>query len=461
MKKLCVVLLALLMVFSLVACDKGGAPDPGKKDPEKVTEVFLFSSIGAYKALLEREIPKYNEGEGKEKGVVLVMETNIDNYGTALQAMIEGGNYPDMADMYARPDHLAAGYARDLGKIDELKDLVERFKPYLAQGVNYQGEALYALPLEILPLKMVYNNVIFEKCGITEPPKTWDEMADMAKLITEKGKSEANPFYGFGWTTMWTASFTRLLMEATVGSTGISYFNNNTGAYDFTPWEAGVKAIARMYQEGSMFPTPLDQHIDPIRNRFAEGLVGMEIAPAYDVSVYTTQFVADFDWRVADVPALTDAGKQYNSASLNRANVSLTKWIDEERMPAAIEAFKFMHSKELYKTIYSNSGMIPHEPELIAEVKKAGFESMAVNWDVMSDTAGYTLINVHPTSLLTLTGDGVHAVFTNIMLGETTWEKEIEGLNKRYNDAYQAAKKDGLIDVAIYEAGYDPGKLSK
>ena len=42
------------------------------------------------------------------------------------------------------------------------------------------------------------------------------------------------------------------------------------------------------------------------------------------------------------------------------------------------------------------------------------------------------------------------------MLGETTWEKEIEGLNKRYNDAYQAAKKDGLIDVAIYEAGYDP-----
>jgi multiple sugar transport system substrate-binding protein len=441
-------LLATCLILTMLA------PGLALAASDKVEEVYFFSSIGAYQKLLEEEVAKWNETEGAAKGVRIVMETNIDNYGTALETMIAAGNYPDLADMYARAEMLAAGYARDLYTVPGIEDEIKRFEPYFAQGVNLRGSNLYAMPLELVPLKMVYNVEIFEECGLKEPPKTWDEMADYAKIITEKGQGK---YYGFGWTTMWTAAFSRLLMKATIGSVGHGWFDNAKGAYDFSPWEPGMKAIARMYQEGSMFPTPMDQHIDPIRNRFAEGLVGMEIAPAYDVSVYNVQFPCNFEWKVADVPALTDAGLQYKSVALNRGNVSITTWVSEDRLPAVVEAWKFLHSRELYKKIYSNSGLIPHEPELIAEVKAEGFEKELKNWDTMSDTKNYYVEPVKPDRLLTLEGDGLHTVFTNIMLGDTTWENEIDGLNERYNAAYKQAKEDGLIDTAIYEVPYSSG----
>lgn len=441
----------LVLVFVLVPVFSSGAEEAKEK---KVEEVYLFSSIGAYKELLEKEIDAWNKTEGLEKGVKILIETNIDNYGTALQSMIAAGNYPDLADLYDRPDMLKAGYARNLYEIDGLSDLVDRFSSYLVVGKNLFGEnsdQLYALPLEVLPLKMVYNKDIFEKCGIDGPPTTLAEMVEDAKIITEKGNGE---FYGFGWTTMWTYSFRRLAFNTTMSSAGKSYWDPNTGKYDFSVYEPIVKAIADMYQKGYMFPTPMDQHIDPIRNRFAEGRVGMEFAPAYDVSVYTNQFPCNFEWGVCDAPSYDESGYVTKGMYLNRSNISITKWVSNDRMWAVEEAFKFLHSEELYKKIFSNSGMIPHEEKLINEVKAEGFENMANNWDVMSDITHYQpAINV-PDALLTLDGDSFHMVMTNIMLGNTTWEKEINNLNKRYNDAYQQAKKDGLVDVNTYEYNY-------
>ena len=467
LKRIVSLLLVIALAFTAFACATPEAPaaegtettegTTGQTEstkPAKVEEVYFFSSIGAYQKLLEQEVAKWNEGEGAAKGVRIVMETNIDNYGTALETMITAGTYPDLADLYSRADMLKAGYARDLYSIPELADTIGQFEPWLAQGVNLQGDKLYSLPLELVPVKMVYNADIFAECGITAPPTTWDEMADYAKTITEKG---AGKYYGFGWTTMWTASFRRLLMKASISSVGHGWFNNDTGTYDFTPWESGVKAIARMYQEGSTFPTPMDQHIDPIRNRFAEGLVGMEIAPAYDVSVYTIQFPAEFNWKVCDVPALTSDGLQYKGVALNRGNISITSWVSDERLPAVVEAFKFLHSRELYKKLYANSSIIPHDSTIMDEVKAAGFENAMPNWEEMSDITNYTFEPVWPDRMLTLEGDDLHTVFTNIMLGDTTWEAEIEGLNARYNKAYAQAKTDGLIDTNIYESGYSSG----
>jgi len=448
MKRFLVVLLALLMVTSTVFA-QGGTEATTEK---KVEEVYFLSSIGAYKTLLEKEIENWNETDGAAKGVKIIMETNIDNYGTALQGAITAGNYPDLADMYGHADMLKAGYARDLYTVPGIEDLIKRFEPYLSQGTNLHGDKLYSLPLEVVPLKMVYNKEIFKECGIAEPPTTLAEMVEDARIITEKGNGK---YYGFGFTTMWSISFSRLCFKTFVSSTGKFYWDPNTATYDFSQYEPIVKAIAEMYQKGYMFPTPLDQHIDPIRSQFGAGLVGMEMAPAYDVSVYTNQFPCDFEWGVFDPPAFTEDGYETKGFYLNRGNVSITKWVSDERMAAVVEAFKFLHSEELYKKIYSNSGMIPHEIELINEVKAEGFDNLAVNWDTMSDIEHYQAEIAKPDNLLTLDGDNMQQVCTNIMLGETTWEAEIDGLNKRYNDAYQQAKKDGLIETNVYEAKYD------
>jgi multiple sugar transport system substrate-binding protein len=436
--------LTVLLVLGIAGCNKSAQASAGK-----VEEVFLYSSVGAYQRLLEDQVRAWNEGEGAQKGVRIVMETQIDNYTTAAQAMMEAGTWPDLFDAYDHPDWIAAGWTKNLYDVPEVADLVDRFKPYLVQGTNLRGGNLVSLPLEILPLKMVYNKEIFAKAGLSGPPSTWAEMVDYAKKITRAGNGE---FYGFGWTTMWIASFRRLAMQATMSSTGVGYFNNNTGAYDFRPFKPVIEAIAQMYQDGSMFPTPMDQHIDPIRNRFAEGRVGMEIAPAYDISVYNVQFPCNFDWAVCDVPAYEPGGLKYKGIALNRGNVSISSHVSQDRMWAVSEAFHFMHSEALYKKLYGNSAIIPHEANLIAE---AVMENSLKNWEDMADITNYTYEPPYPESLIPLEGDDYHATFEKIMLGNSSFDAEVDSLNKRYNDAYQKAKAQGVIDVGIYEFAFD------
>ena len=453
MKKAFFVLLVGLAIVSPVFAS--GSRE-GKGKATAVEEVNYFSGIGAYKTLLEQEIVKWNETKGAQLGVRIVMETNIDNFSQTAQTMMESGNFPDIVDYaWSNINWIAAGWIKDLYQIKGLEDLIKRFKPYFAQGVNLQGDMLVALPLEVLPLKMVYNADIFKECGLPGPPKTLAQMVEYARIITKKGNGK---YYGFGWTTMWQASWRRLAMVASMSSTGVHYFNSNTGKYDFRPFLPVIEAYTKMYQEGSMFPSPLDQHIDPIRNRFAEGLAGMEIAPAYDISVYNVQFPAKFDWKVADVPAFTDKGLLYKGISLNRANCSITTHVPDSRMSAVVEAFKFLHSEDLYAKLYSNCAIIPHEESIIKRVNATGFERELKNWKEMADISNYTFIPPWPDLLLTLKGDNFHTVFTNIMLGETTWDKEIDSLNKRYNEAYQQAKADGKINTDIFERPYSNAK---
>jgi multiple sugar transport system substrate-binding protein len=453
MKKLLLLLLVgLLFLSPLIA---GGSNENESVDTD-IEEVYYFSGIGAYKTLLEEEIANWNDTEGTKLGIRIIKETNIDNYAITAQTMMESGTFPDIIDTaWENPNWVAAGWIKNLYEVDALKDLVDRFEPYFAQGVNLQGDFLVGLPNEVLPLKMVYNVELFEKSGLSGPPATLEELVEYAKIITEKGDGE---FYGFGWTTMWTKSWRRLAMNASMSSTGVHYFNSNTAKYDFTPFEPVISAYTKMYQDGSMFPTPLDQHIDPIRNRFAEGLVGMEIAPAYDISVYNVQFPSNFNWKVADVPAFTDQGLLYKGISLNRANASITSGVSDDRMWAVSEAFRFLHSEELIARLYSNCAIIPHEKSIIDKVNAVGFEKVLNNWEKMADITNYTFVPPFPDSLLTVKGDNFHTVFTNIMLGETSWDAEIMALNNRYNEAYVQAKTDGKINIDVYEKPYNNTK---
>ena len=180
----------------------------------------------------------------------------------------------------------------------------------------------------------------------------------------------------------------------------------------------------------------------------------MEIAPAYDISVYNVQFPCDFEWKVADVPTYEPGDAPYKGVYLNRANVSISSAVSDDRMWAIVEVMKFLHSEELYMKLHSNSAIIPHESSIIEAVNAAGYENELTNWSTMADITNYAAVNARPDGLLTIEGDSFETVFTNIMLGETTWDAEIDALNERYNEAYQQAKEDGLINTDIYEVPY-------
>ncbi len=81
-----------------------------------------------------------------------------------------------------------AGYLLDVtGKItQDMKDKV--FKS--AWGVTSVGDKIYGLPYFLDTKYFFYNDELLKQAGFNEPPKTWEEMLDMATVIKEKGIAE-------------------------------------------------------------------------------------------------------------------------------------------------------------------------------------------------------------------------------------------------------------------------------
>lgn len=65
-------------------------------------------------------------------------------------------------------------------------DMKDGVLPGAWTTVEYEGKR-YGLPWILDTKYLFYNKEILEKAGITNPPKTWDELAEQAKTIKEKG----------------------------------------------------------------------------------------------------------------------------------------------------------------------------------------------------------------------------------------------------------------------------------
>ena len=452
MKKIIALLLVLVMVLSMtVAC--------GKKETE-IQTVTYYCSIGAYLSTLQEEINKWNEGAGKEAGVYIQLESNINTYATDLEALMNAGTHYDLIDAGTGNAHWKTqGWVQDLEAIDnaELKALIAGYEKYLVKGINYQKDGngkdiLYALPLEVVPIKMTINKTVFDKLGL-EAPKTWEDVIACAKAITE-GTNGAVVGYG---ATNWSAYWRRLHMKAFSSSTEQMWWDPNTETYTFGQYKEIILGLKEMFENGWMVGLD-DLAIDPIRAEFAAGKVGMFVAPSYDFGVYTSQFVIGdaFEWEVIDVPTVGDSAVA-KGVYMDRVGCSIDAVnygkADKAKQEAIVKAFCFLNSDELNAAIYAKGGMIPYKAELIANTQVLVDQPQ---WAQFGDIANYTSLCLYPDSVLPLEGDNYATVFSAIVHGSLEWTDElIADMEARYNAAYAAAKADPDIDTSIYAYSYD------
>jgi multiple sugar transport system substrate-binding protein len=77
-----------------------------------------------------------------------------------------------------------------------------KLEDYVPTALNTYGKyngKLYGLPIVGDVEFLMYNKAMFEKAGIKEPPKTWDELAEMGKKLTVDTDGDGKiDQYGFG-----------------------------------------------------------------------------------------------------------------------------------------------------------------------------------------------------------------------------------------------------------------------
>ena len=117
--------------------------------------------------------------------ITVEIESVGKDYITVLKTKIASDDIPDiyavqgLANMKSYVD---AGILEDLTNEPFMKKVAGAAKP----AVTYNGK-IYALPLDLAGLGVIYNKGLFEKAGISSPPKTVSELKDVIQKIKKIG----------------------------------------------------------------------------------------------------------------------------------------------------------------------------------------------------------------------------------------------------------------------------------
>ncbi len=170
-----------------------------------------------------------------------------------------------MIDVIWPDEFIKAGY---------LLDVTSRITPEMKagifpsawNGVTRNGK-VYGMPWLMDTKYFMYNKDILQQAGFTEPPKTWEELVDQAKVIKQKGLAEFPIIWSWPQLEGAVCDFTILLFGnggAFLDANGKPSFNN----------EKGVQVLTWMKQtidEGVSNPASITSDENAVEANFLAG----------------------------------------------------------------------------------------------------------------------------------------------------------------------------------------------
>ncbi|WP_165452191.1 ABC transporter substrate-binding protein [Paenibacillus thalictri] len=391
--------------------------------------------------LMKEKIDKFNE---THKGKIEV-ETQImtDNYEQALQTAIQADEAPDVfnAKMKLKFEDLVKMKAIEPLDSYMNDDVTKRFGENLLKldRQNALDGKTYSLPNYGTTWRLIYNKDLFAKAGIAEPPKSLSELVEDAKKITEAGK--ADNVYGFALNMKTpAAAFERGLLPM-VRLDGKDYYDWKTGQYTFDVLKPYVQTLKQIVDNKSMLPGYESLDIDPLRNQFAAGKIGMYFSLSAEPGVYDSQFPTKINWGVAQVPTVD--GQAPKGANYINGGAS---WLymsgKSKNKQAAWEFMNYLYSDEVLVPYYEQGKGVSVVPSVVEKAKEPtlkNFKDFAPKDDAM-----WPAYPVHKVE-----GKPWQNVISEVILGLTPLDNAIQDLNKRYNDGLNTEEKAGNVKRVV------------
>lgn len=176
MKKITLVFIVSLLV-SLALFANGAA----EKNEGPIEVNYWYFHKGNEAEMMERVIERYNASQDKYKIVGFSVPDN-QKYLVAMSS----DESPDVIEISDSriPSYVANGLLVNLSEIG--KDKGFDFSIYDAVAVknNSVDGSMYGFPISSVVIQMYYNKDILESIGYTEPPKTMEELYEMALKAT-------------------------------------------------------------------------------------------------------------------------------------------------------------------------------------------------------------------------------------------------------------------------------------
>lgn len=193
MKKLLALVLSLTLAFSLVACGGGassaqpaaqGSNAAAATDEEITLTFWTLALQPTFTDFIQGLIDEY---EAQNPNITIEwQDLPWDGIQDKFLTQTAGGNPPDVVNIWSQ---LALTYGSKGALLDLEANATEEQKSiYLEAAYDSArlGDKVYAFPWYATPNIVVYNTALLEKAGITEVPKTYDELFDLAIDFHEK-----------------------------------------------------------------------------------------------------------------------------------------------------------------------------------------------------------------------------------------------------------------------------------
>lgn len=153
------------------------------------------------------------------------------------------------------------------------KEFLDDFYPNVLEGHSIGGVP-YGIPVYVSPYVLYYNKDLFEKAGLdpNSPPKTYDEMLEMADKLSQLKTDDGNKIYAFGQTTASVAVSGSSLTGMVYNFGG--HVLNEDG--DLDPDNQGMKdafEMVKLLDEKGY--NPQNAKLKDLRNLFALGQLAM------------------------------------------------------------------------------------------------------------------------------------------------------------------------------------------
>jgi multiple sugar transport system substrate-binding protein len=365
MKGKCVALVGLLCILTS-GLYAGGARDQGRRD-SGVTKIRVWTDNAHEKALRDTQVAAFNTGRGKDLGIEIEYTVYGTNFNDALRIALQAGEGPELyrADPGYTADWVTGGYALPLTELPGGQALVDQYSGELVPNSQLFDGIPYTLPYSVTSHKLVVNKDLFDEAGLALP-KTWDDVRNAAKVITQRGNGR-NYGYIMGLQSTWTINM--YLVRQNMVNVGHVGFDHQTLSYKYVEHLRAVEAVLGMVEDGSVFPGYENLDADQMRAQFAAGRVGMIFGASFDVAVYNDQFPAQFNWVVVDPPTYEVGPAKYKEPvdTINLLLVNKTA----KNLDKVAEVFRFFYSDENMAEMYENGLYVPYRSQAIALAKNA------------------------------------------------------------------------------------------
>ena len=432
MKKLIALLLTLALAFGLLAgCAANSEPaapeadtadTPTQEVPQEEKDstptekqILKLMSVGtsaeqAYIDTLTAAVDAFNADNEYNVEIQIEWYEN-DAYTTKLTTLMTQNEVPDIFFAWG------SGYLKPYVEADRVLSLTPymdadpewagRFYDGTLSSTTYNGE-VYAVPSTQTVGTIYYNKAIFDSCGL-QAPTTWDEFANVCKVLNE---NSITPI-ALGGAASWVVAYYMGMIQG--GTTGPEAYN---GLFDgTTTWMDAYTDAFKAYQEVAAMGAFSDNYLgisyDEAREEFAGGSAAMYPMGTWDTAAVISGLGGEDAVGVFFMPPKTEGLKPCTVAQMDKIYAVSATCTNAD---AALAFLKTLTTPEYQGKLVLDTGALP-----VADADTSAGTIDAVTQAVMAGMPNVT--SVLPTDAF---GDPISSEIMNVCVAVANGENAEE-----------------------------------